>query len=104
MCRPHFLLVLQLQGHRLSRIHEEYVQFAGHKQRKLDRMYIEDMDPMSVLPLLSPPHIRPPWFKVKTLCSPEMRPCLLQQDADDAMHDDATHSDDAASNRSESPP
>lgn len=55
----------RLQGHKLSRIHEEYVQFAGHKQRKLDRMYIENTKPEGIIPLLAHPVHRPPWLLVR---------------------------------------
>jgi hypothetical protein len=54
----------------MHRIQEEYVQFAEHKQRKLDRDYIEAFDPRTVIPLLAPQAVWPRWFYV---CESRMR-------------------------------
>ena len=59
-----FVACLQLQGHDLHRIHDEYVQFAEHKQRRLDQQHIEDFDPAAVIPILAPSVSWPPWFYV----------------------------------------
>ena len=48
----------------MHRIQDEYVQFAEHKQRKLDRQHIEAFDCTDVIPMLAPALQWPPWFYV----------------------------------------
>ena len=71
-----------MQGHKLGKIHDEYVQFAGHKQRKLDRMYIENFEVERMAPLLAMHRLRPPWFVFK-IAKPSpttiTRPCAVPE-------------------------
>ena len=51
-----------LQGWDLSPACDEYVLFCKHKQRYVDKQFIERFDPRSLADVLPPPEYLPPWL------------------------------------------